>query len=170
MTAPNAQLTSSTNAITSTLRDWILGYQSDDGKTRVVDYLTGEDAKPRWWVGLAPNNAVFPYAVMRFDQNNTGGSNGIRQVCPLEVQLYGRPTSQQPVLNDIADLIDQAMLSLVHSAQGLMFQQARQRSTLPPAGPPADSDTVTIRLVYTLIVWPQYLYRITHGLAPASEA
>lgn len=170
MTAPNAQLTSSTNATTTTIRDWILGYARDTDGMRVVDLLTGSDNKPRWWVGVAPNTAVFPYAVMRLDQSNDGRSNGIRQTCPLEIMLYGRPQSEQPMLNDIADLVDQAMLALLHHSQGLIFQQARQRTTLPIAGAPADGDTVTIRLVYTLIIWPQFLYRITHGQAPASTS
>lgn len=165
MTAPNAGLTSSTNAITSTLRDALLNYESDAGGAQIGDSITGADDKPRLWVGLAPDNAVFPYIVMRLDTRNDGESNGIRLTGQLEVQIYARPQSQQPVANDIADLVEQAMLTFLATTQGLMFQKARQRSTLPMAGPPVDSETVTIRLVYTLVIWPQFLYRLTHGPA-----
>lgn len=156
MPTPAAGPTRSTNEILETLRRALLDYENANGDA-LRDTL-GENL----WRNRAPDNQPFPYGTMRLSTRNDGKYHGLRLEGKLEVQIYGRPASQLEVLNDAADLCDQAMTFYVGaSAGGLMFTHAFQRDEMPPAGSPVDSETCTIRLVYSLAIWPAYLTNLT---------
>lgn len=104
---------------------------------------------------------IWPYAVMRLDSEQNGRNNGQRLAASLEIQIHGRPWSQATTVNAIADLFDGAMLCLRMTSQGLAFNTTSQRNQLGPAGAPADSETVTVRLAYGLGIWPRYLTSLT---------
>jgi hypothetical protein len=149
--------TSSTNAILEALRDALLTFENANGG-RLSDTL-GENL----YLRRAPDNMPFPYGTLRLSTQRTSGYNALRQTAKLELQLYGRPSSQFDVLSDAADLCEQAMNFYVNSSagQGLIFTNDVQRDELPQAGAPVDSETCTIRLVFTLAIWPAYLTSLT---------
>ena len=164
MTSP--RLTTSTIAVVQTLRDILLSWENADG-AKAADTLQGAtDAQPRFYIGKTPNNLTFPYATLRLSTRNDGKYHGMRLTGALEVLLYGRPWTQLDIVNAVADLFDQAMLVTVESSHGLLFCFGSQRDQLPPGGDPVDSETVTIRLVYTLAIWPAFLTSLTRTLPP----
>lgn len=148
-------LTDSTNAVLATLRQALLEYENAEGVS-AADFIAD-----RLFQGRAPDNQDFSYASMRLNTRNDGGNHGLRLVGSLEIQVFGRPWSQYPDLNRLADLFDQAMTFYVANTQGLMACYAKQRDTLPTAGSPIDSETPTIRLAYSLFIWPRYLTVLT---------
>lgn len=143
--------TDSTTAILGTLRAALLAYRtaSGEGMPSVLNDL---------WIHRAPNQTVMPYGVLRlFGRQTSGAHNSRRETALFEITLSCRPVTQLPTLERVADWCDEAMTQYVAIAQGLMFSRERQRDTMPFAGPPVDSETGTIRLVYSLTLWPQFL-------------
>ena len=54
------------------------------------------------------------------------------------------------------------MLDFVNaSPQGLIFTANVQRDELPQGSGAVDSETCTIRLLFTLAIWPAYLTSLT---------
>lgn len=149
--------TRSTNAIVEHLRDAMLNFTNANGGT-LADIIGDNFFRNR-----APDNQLYPYGTYRMNTRKTPGYSGLRLDGKLEVQLYGRPSSQLEDISDAADLCEQAMLEYVKASppQGLIFTNDVQRDELPPAGAPVDSETVTIRLVFTLAIWPAYLTSLT---------
>lgn len=150
--------TDSTNAIIKTISDMLLSWANAEGKR------ASQVIEDRMYQVRAPNNVTFPYATVRLATRNDGKYHGMRLDGMLEVQVYGRPWSQQKDVNDVADLFDQAMVSTVENGHGLIFCHGWQRDALPPGGSPVDSETVTIRLVYTLAIWPEYLTSLSRTI------
>ena len=150
-----ADRTDGTVALLTTLRRALVEYRGTEGAA-ITDVV-----QERFYQGRAPDNPTFPYGVMRLATRNDGRYHGLRLEADLEVQWYGRPWTQREALEGVADLCDQAMLLLLRNAQGLIFSVGAMRETLPLAGAPADSETVTIRLLYTVVIWPEYLTRLT---------
>lgn len=151
--------TDSTNELTKMIRAALLGFQHPESGLSARDTIV-----ERLYVGRAPAGAdvKWPYAVMRLDQRNLGRAHGIRRECTLEVTVFGKPWSQQELVNDVCDLFDQAMLNLVKTTQGLTFCRDSTRQPLPAGVAPVDGEVVTVLLSYTLIVWPAFLYNVTH--------
>lgn len=149
--------TASTNSIIDTMRLALLDFENVDG-VKLRDTLGDSLYRNR-----SPDNLAFPYGTMRMNTRRTPGYSGRRLDGKIEVLLYGRPSSQIDLISDCADLCEQAMLDYVNASplQGLLFTADVQRDELPPAGDPVDSETVTIRLLFTLAIWPAYLTRLT---------
>lgn len=144
--------TRSTNAFLESLRDALLTFENINGGT-LADII-GDNLYRR----AAPANMPFPYGVMRLSTKRSNGFNGLRRVGTLEVQLYGRPSSQLETVSDAADLCEQAMQFYVDSSEdGLAFVNDVQRTELPEGSAPVDGETVAIRLVFTLVIWPAFL-------------
>lgn len=148
--------TASTNAILEAMREALLSFENVDGAS-LRDILKGD-----LWRNRAPDNTAFPYGTLRMNTKRTSGYGGLRLDGKLEVLLYGRPSSQIDVMSDAADLCEQAMLFFVSATPGgLLFTADAQRDELPPAGDPVDSETITIRILFTLAIWPAYLTSLT---------
>ena len=148
--------TANTNAINESLRSTMLDFENANGDT--LRDIIGENLYRR----AAPANLAFPYAVMRLNTKRTTNFNALRKTARLEVQIYGRDASQLEDISDAADLCEQAMNFYVNSSGGgLMFTSDMQRDELPVGSAPVDSETCTIRLAFTLAIWPAYLTSLT---------
>jgi len=156
--------TESTVAMMKTMRRMLLDWRNPRGET-ARDYL-GE----RLFETRSPDSPlVFPYAVMRLETQNDGTNHGMRLTGFLEVQVHGRPWTQQAVVYAIADLFDQSMVGRWMNRRGLIVAHGFSRQTLPPGTAPIDSEVVTVRLEYTLLMWPQFLTALTYYLPPTTS-
>ena len=161
MTAPPiSSATTSLLAVTQAARAALLAYANPQG-AMATDILF-PDVNQGCYIGRAPDNPTYPFAVMRLNTRNAGRNHGLRLDGSLEIQIYGKPYTQQENVNAVADLFEQAMLLWIGNAagQGLVFSHGTQRDQLPPGPAPIDSEVVTVRLLYTLAIWPQYLTSI----------
>lgn len=148
--------TKSTNATHDELRRALLDFENVNGDG--LKAILGEKLYRR----AAPANTKFPYAVFRLNTRRANGFNALRKNAQLEVQIYGRPASQLEAVSDAADLCEQAMNFYVDSSGGgLMFTNDVQRTELPQGSAPVDSETVSIRLAFTLAIWPAFLTSLT---------
>lgn len=153
--------TSSWQALKTTIRRGLIGFQ-DPTVGRQIPDLLGKEPECRLFVDRAPDDTAFPYAVMRLSAMNDGGYAGLRLVGQLEVQIYGKPwTMGDSLVEPAADLMEQAMWSFLVNTDGLVYCHAKDRATLEPGASPADSEVYTVRLVFTLTIWPDYLTRLT---------
>lgn len=148
--------TKSTNEIVETLRSAFLDFQNANGDS--LKDIIGDNLYRR----TAPANTPFPYGTMRYSAQRTRGYSGLRYDAKLEVQLYGRTSAQGEDISDAADLCEQAMLAYVNAAPGgLIFSDNVQRDELPEGGAPVDSETCTIRIAFSLAIWPAYITSLT---------
>jgi hypothetical protein len=159
-TNPSLGSTATTVDFLTMLYNRLVGYRGPTGKT-LSSALADATGTVKLYQVRAPDHTPFPYATMRLISTRTGEHKGLRVQGQLEVLLYGRPWSQLADMEALADLIDEAMLFFRRSNDGLTFAQGSTRTTLPPAPSPADSEIVTIRLVYNVAYWPKYLTRIS---------
>jgi hypothetical protein len=158
--------TDSFTELQKTVRRVLLDYKSavvtlpNYGKT-ARDVL-GE----RLYLGAADDaQLVFPHAVMRLDTDNRGNNHGMRLDGALEVLIHGKPWSQLGDVHDVADLFDQCMLSLVENHQGLIFCHGFSRLQMPRGTTaPIDGEVCTVRVQYTLAIWPAFLTSLTRVL------
>lgn len=157
---------------TSTFRTDSMVEMAKALRRSLLDYTNkaGQSAREyfgeRLYNGRAPDTGlVFPYAVMRLQTRGTGQNNGLRLNGDLEVLVHGRPWAQQEIVESVADLFDQAMLVLVMNkpGQGLVFCHGMQRTLMPSASSPVDSEVVTVRLSYTLTIFPRFLIVATQA-------
>lgn len=159
-------LTSSTQEILALLRRVMLEYEGNGGLVgkSISDALHLQD---RLYQVQAPDSATgptFPYATMRlFNRARSGAYNGMRMTATLEVLIYGKPFSQLIVVEEIADLIEQAMTGMVKIVQGLTFSREGTRQTMPRASAPADSEVATVLLHFDLVLWPNMLTRVARN-------
>lgn len=159
---PNGRETESTNAIYTAIRRYLLGF-SPDGDRHLSDVL-GTEPDTRLFIVRGADDAKYPYGTMRLEGVNGGNNNGLRISARLEIQLYGRPFTQGDKVEDCADLIQQAMQTFLFNSDGLAFCHGYERATLPAGADPADSEVYTVRLLFTLAIWPAYLTRLTYTL------
>ena len=112
----------------------------------------------RFYLGVAPDSPTVPYGIVRLVNAQTRADyQGDCQNVDLEILLYHRPRSKALDLEDIADLVDQALLRYLSNVEGIIFARERFRDTLPVGVPPAERDVCGIRLLFSLIVWPAWL-------------
>jgi len=159
--------TDSTTMVMKTLRRLLLDFQNSRGESA------------RDWIGerLFETRArdaplVFPYAVMRLQTENDGSYHGMRLTGALEIQVHGRPWMQQAAVYAVCDLFDQYMTGRWLSQRepsALIFCHAFQRATLPPGTAAIDSEVITVRLEYTLAIWPAFLTSLTYFLPPTTS-
>lgn len=146
--------TTSTSEIYTQLRTAILAFNPISGTS--VSGSLGQ----RFYVVQAPDGATFPYGTLRLTNNRTNNSDGLKNriEADLEIMIYAKPRSQQPVLENIADKIDAAMLTYRDSSSGLVYcPGSRLRDSIPSISDPADREVVTILLRYPVIIWPSYI-------------
>jgi len=75
----------------------------------------------------------------------------------LEINVYHRPRLRASIAEDLADLVQSALLRWHDSSSGLVFAQGCERATIPPLPAPADRELVHVRLVCQLVAWPLFL-------------
>lgn len=149
--------TRSTNKILEALISAMLDFENANGES--LKGIIGENL----YRNRAPDNLSFPYGTARLSTNRSDGFNPLRKTGKLEVQLYGRTAAQLEDISDAADFCEQAMNFYVNASagQGLMFVSDVQRDELPQGSAPVDSETCTIRLAFSLTIWPAYLSSLT---------
>jgi hypothetical protein len=120
----------------------------------------------RLYVARAPDvPTAWPYGVMRLETSNDGSYNGMRLTGTLEVLLFGRPWAQMEQIDAVADLFDRCAVARILNTDGLVFAHGFQRATLPGSSyQTIDAEVVTVRLSYTLAIWPTYLTNLTRVL------
>jgi hypothetical protein len=110
-----------------------------------------------------------PYGVCRlYNRATSGDTHGQRESMNMELAFFGRPRGTAAALVEQAgDVIDGWLLQYRSAAAGLAFSKGRTRDTLPPFADPADREVYQIRIVASLVVWPQLLTQyLTSGVAP----
>ena len=156
--------TDSTVAMMKTMRRMLLDWRNPHGQS--ARDLIGErlfDTRSR------DTALVFPYAVMRLQTQNDGINHGMRLTGFLEVQVHGRPWAQQAAVYAVCDLFDQSMVARWMNRTGLIVCHGSQRATLPPGTAPIDSEVCTVRLEYTLLIWPAFLTSLSYYLPPSTS-
>jgi hypothetical protein len=145
--------TASTNAFSSQIRTRVLTFPPITGTT------LGTRLSGRLYKDWPPENAVFPYCIMRIVGRIMGGRNQMpqyRETPSAEFMLYdnSRAAARVDALEDMGDLIDAALIGYVDSESGLTFSVGRQRDTLPPPVDPASRHSNSIRIIYDFTLYP----------------
>jgi hypothetical protein len=155
--------TSGTAALLKGLQQWLLAFVPKDVPAdTLATRLNGI------YQVQVPDNAPFPYGVLRLDNNVSHGAyNADRLTADLELQLYDRPREKLANLERSADVADMALLRFTTGSTppgvGVVFGRDRTRNTLPPFPAPADREVCAIRLVFPLTIWPAYLTQYHAG-------
>jgi hypothetical protein len=140
------------------LRDSALAFVDANGDSltslSVPFYCGTAPAEPSW---------AQPYVVCRlFSRLTSGESHGQRETASLELQVFGRPRgTQAPAVEQVGDILDGWLLQYRSAVAGLVFSKGRSRDTLPTFADPADREVYQIRIVASLVVWPQLLTQYT---------
>ena len=152
--------TNTTLQILKTIRSAFLDFQPS-----VSGSVSGTLAD-RIYINQPPDNVVFPFVVARLVNNlTTSEFRGDRLTVDAEVTIFDRPRSNTLRAEGVADQMDGAMTRLRRQdSSGLLMCRSRTRDTIVPSGDPADREVVSIRLVYPLVVWPQYLTQFSGSL------
>lgn len=155
----------STAGLLASLRSRLLDFSRLEGET-LAEILgstdTGSGSDGKLYIVQAPDNVttVSPsrWGVMALKNRRTGGTEqSARDLIELEVMLFARPRSQQAAMEEAADACDEAMLRYQNLDADLVGNWGRLRNTLPVMTEPADREVVQIRLMYTLVVYPDHL-------------
>lgn len=131
-----------------------------------VSLLTMFPGREVVYYARAPRSVVFPYITFLPTRTSLKEYNGYREVWDLEVQFFGRPEGQLPLIEDMADLVDNALTTLTVASAGLVVGRSRTRQTLPMFATPADIEVVGILSRYSMFAWPQVLTRIRPNAIP----
>jgi hypothetical protein len=157
----------STAGLLASLRTRLLTFERLEGES-LADILgtteNGAGIDGKLYLVQAPDNITKPenspsrWGVMRIKNRRTGGTEqSARDLIELEVMLFARPRSQQAAMEEAADACDEAMLRYQNLDADLVGNWGRLRNTLPVMTEPADREVVQIRLMYTLVVYPDHL-------------
>ena len=112
----------------------------------------------RLYIGTAPDNAAFPYAVMRLiNQRQPGAYNGDKEEADFELMIYGNAAAQAKTLEDVADVADQALLRYKDASSGLIFGRERLRDSMSQSGDPSVAAFLAVRCLYSVSIWPIFL-------------
>jgi hypothetical protein len=144
--------TSSTTGQLKAVVARLLGYTGPTGNT--VNVLIGG----RSYVRTPPADAPFPHVLVNKLTSSTDPEYGnLIERFELEVTVYGRSRTNEPIVDDAADLCVQALLSWVDSqGHGLTFAQSVRRDRIK-FSLPADPETFATRLVFECVSCPEYL-------------
>lgn len=153
--------TTSQSAVAETIHAHLLAYSFGGN---AIATLTGS----RVFIDWPPDNAAFPCAVIRIANWQPDPQYGHAFVnFNLECMVYGRGRSaaNARTVKQIADLIEQAMLTWLESSPtlGLSFGKTPTRETLPVPPDPFDRDVMAERVSVSCETVPRY---ITDVLAP----
>lgn len=144
--------TTSTQGMMQDLRSRLLTFQPASGDTLNTS-LGG-----RLYTVQAPDNAEYPYAVIRLvDRRQTDGYGGLRETFDVELSIVDRPRTQQWRAEGIADVAEQAFRDWDLATSGILFSRHVRRLTLPPAPSPMDRELVQIVLFVPIVAWPVML-------------
>jgi hypothetical protein len=145
--------TSSTSAQLKTIAQRIQAYTGPSGST--VNTLCGG----RIYLRQPAADAPFPHLVVRkVSASSDREFQNLRELFELEVTAYARSRSGDDAVDDIADLVQQALLSWVESSPtlGATFTKSVRRDRLSFVASPADPEVVAVRLLFECASWPIY--------------
>jgi len=147
--------TASTVGIWQEIRTRLLTFAPPDGSAPLIQRLG--PTVPRLYHVQPPDNVTYPYGVLTVRLRADGDDGDHRLIGLVESLWYGRPRSQQPVIEAIADVACQALHKWISYTDGLTFSGHSSRDTVPPLGEPADRELVIVRTLHELVCWPQWL-------------
>lgn len=115
-----------------------------------------------------PDNAAYPYGVLRVTGAGLGRDDAdMSREGTIELFLVGRPRAMLPVLEQIADIAEQAMWKWQTDTTGwLAVRELMSRVTMPPFPSPANAEMQQIRLVWRYTWWPTHLMQYS-GVTPS---
>jgi hypothetical protein len=144
-------------AVYRAIRLRLLTFEPLDGGLTLAERLSGGVA-----ILTPPDDAPMPYMAIRL-QNMRGSlrEQGARLTAELELMAFHRPRENADDLEVLVDVADQAMRQWAYTSGGSIACVAQRRDTLPPFRDDADPEVVQIRVVYDLILRPQFLTQYT---------
>lgn len=149
--------TTSQSAIIETIAARLLAYSF--GGTAIAT-LAGS----RVYIDWPPDSAAFPCVVARIASWQSGN---VMADFELECMVYGRgrTAANARAVKQIADLIEQAMLTWLESSPtlGLSYGKTVDRETLPVPPDPFDRDVMAERVAVSCSTVPRY---VTDALGP----
>lgn len=156
----------STTTLLATLRTRLLTFDRLQGETLAVilgGTASGAGSVGKLYLVQAPDTVTDPanspsrWGIMSLTNRRSNAENAERELVDLEVMLFARPRNQQAAMEDAADACDEAMRRYEDFTRDAIGCWGRVRNTLPVMVGPADREVVQIRLVYTLVVYPDHL-------------
>lgn len=153
--------TTSQSAVAETIHARLLAYTFGGASIATL-------AGSRLYIDWPPDNAAFPCAVIRIANWQSDRQLGnVMANFDLECMVYGRgrTAANARTVKQIADLIEQAMLTWLESSPtlGLSFGNDVSRETLPVPPDPFDRDVMAERVTVSCSTVPRY---VTDVLAP----
>ena len=142
-------MSDTTKAIISAIRSRLLTHVPLGGEGTLQSRLTALHTTQ------APDDADYRYAVLNVSRADSLGFSGFREDWNVEVQFFGRPRSQQWLVEGDADVADQAMRAWEKRTDGIWLAGYRSRQTLPVLNDAANRELVRVRCVYEVAVWPE---------------
>lgn len=159
----------STTALKSTLKARLLTFTRRTGSTLAEilgERTSGAGAGGKFFWEQAPDDITkrskspdseSRWAVARLTNRRRNAENAERELVDLEVMLFARPRNQQAAMDEAADACDEAMARYEDFTNDVIGCYGSLRNTLPVMREPADREVVQIRLMYTLVVYPDHL-------------
>ena len=150
----------------NTIRDRLLNFTRLQGSTLAQilgSTQSGAGQFGKLYHVQAPDNVTDPanspsrWGVYALKNRRRNAENAERELVDLEVMLFARPRNQQDAMEDAADACDEAMRRYEDFTNDVIGCWGSIRNTLPVMAEPADREVVQIRLVYTLVVYPDHL-------------
>ena len=152
--------TVSTDAIYQLLIARLLTYVDPDGHTLGDANALGT----RLYRITAPDNvsggALYGVLTLQSPQLPEG-TDGLKLTAQLELMLFGRPRSQQAVVEGLGDRALSALLTYRDASSGLVWFENAVAQSLPRFAAPADSDLVQVRVLAKLHCYPTLLSRLS---------
>lgn len=156
----------STQTLLTTLRTRLLTFDRASGNT-LAEILgstqAGAGVDGKLYIVQAPDNVTDPaqspsrWGIMSLKNRRSNAENAEKELVDLEIMLFARPRGQQMAMEDAADACDEAMHRWEDYTNDVIGVWGRMRNTLPVMVEPADREVVQIRLMYTLVCYPDHL-------------
>lgn len=128
---------------------------------------TGAGSDGKLYITQAPDTVTHPYGVMRWVGGFVSGDDGGFQMRgPIELQLYHYGRKNEPTMNGMMDICEQAWRDYVALAvnDSIVAQRMYGRAVVPYEAP-ADRELVCVRALFPLYTTPLYQAQYSATLA-----
>lgn len=154
-----------TIALQGLLITYLKSFSPKSGANSIGTMLGG-----RLWAIRAPDNAAYPFGVLRLTgREQFGDDASLREEGRIELQVFGRPLAQASTVEAVCDIAEAAFLKYSANYGGLFDVRAKvSRDTLPPPPSPGDREIAQARVLWSYSWWPDYRtqYAVAVGDAP----
>lgn len=127
----------------------LLTHRNDAGDPTLAERLSGG-----LHYGSPPDNAPYPYGVLRVHNLRPYPVDAPYFTADVEVQLYYRPRAEYVALQDAADVAREAADGFVDLAAGIAETNLRDDDELPPFTEGDDPEVIASRLVFAAKLFP----------------